>query len=54
MGRYKLLALLTVLCFIFSFTLPANSQSTYGSISGVVSDTIRCCRHRRHRDRDQP
>ncbi|MGB8065410.1 MAG: TonB-dependent receptor [Candidatus Sulfotelmatobacter sp.] len=39
MGRYKLLGLLTVLCFIFSFTLPAHSQSTYGSISGVVSDS---------------
>ena len=39
MGRYKLLALLTVLGFIFSFTLPAHSQSTYGSISGVVTDS---------------
>jgi hypothetical protein len=39
MGRYKLLGLLTVLCFILSFTLPAHSQSTYGSISGVVSDS---------------
>ena len=39
MGRYKLLGLLTALCFILSFTLPAHSQSTYGSISGVVSDS---------------
>src|SRR5579859_763511 len=39
MGRYKLLGLLTALCFILSFTLPAVSQSTYGSISGVVSDS---------------
>lgn len=39
MGRYKLLGLLTLLCFILSFTLPATSQSTYGSISGVVSDS---------------
>ncbi|HZC21933.1 MAG TPA: carboxypeptidase-like regulatory domain-containing protein, partial [Candidatus Binatia bacterium] len=39
MGRYKLLGLLTLLCFILSFTLPAISQSTYGSISGVVSDS---------------
>lgn len=39
MGRYKLLSLLTLLCLILSFTLPAISQSTYGSISGVVSDS---------------
>src|ERR1700687_1819929 len=39
MGRYKLLGLLTVLCFILSFTLPAHSQSTYGSISDAVTDS---------------
>lgn len=39
MGRYKLLGLLTLLCLIFAFTLPGHSQSTYGSISGVVSDS---------------
>ena len=39
MGRYKLLGLLTVLCFLVSFTLPAHSQSTYGSISGAITDS---------------
>src|SRR5271169_871875 len=39
MERYKLLPLLTVLAFFLSATLPALSQSTYGSISGTVTDS---------------